>query len=100
MWNNSNPPSLNAFSVLAVVRNTAIISIPPPCNHAFKGVVHKSDIYKRVTAHTFRHSFATHLLKNSGDVHTLQGLLGHKGLRATMIYIPVPKTAACLYAAL
>ncbi len=43
-------------------------------------------VNKRVTPHTFRHSFATHLLQSSYDIRTVQELLGHKDVRTTMIY--------------
>ena len=42
----------------------------------------------RVSAHTFRHSFATHLLQANYDIHTIQELLGHSDVKATMIYPP------------
>jgi len=56
---------------------------------ALKVAVNKAGITKRASCHTFRHSFATHLLENGVNIRVVQELMGHADIKATEIYTHV-----------
>lgn len=59
---------------------------------SLRAAVVKARIPKRITAHTFRHTFASHLLLNNYDIRTIQEMLGHSDVRTTMIYTHTVKS--------
>ena len=87
IWQYVFPSANLSPDPLGVLRRSHLD--PSGLHKAIKQAARQASVAKRVSAHTFRHSFATHLLEDGYDIRTVQELLGHKDVKTTMIYTHV-----------
>jgi len=84
-WRQARPPGPQFFPG----RGRTGVLTPGAVGKALKKAVVKAALTKRVTPHTLRHAFATHLLEAGTDIRTIQVLLGHSSIRSTAHYTQV-----------
>jgi integrase/recombinase XerD len=84
-WKEARPPGPELFPG----QKPGSVVCRETVNKALKLAAERAQIKKRVTPHSLRHAFATHLLESGTDLRTLQVLLGHASIRTTVRYAQV-----------